>query len=150
MKREELWFDENQWELYLPPGAYRLCMATRQIDNHGLAPVVKSVPFFAGRHRLALEQRDLKSGWRVVVTCDGAERIVAEEPKGWDEGSGSTGGGEFSTNAQLPADQPVVLFRRRFSKRVPGQAGSSSQTPNGPTEGLMLWIEPAVGSKGGD
>ena len=149
VKMEELWYDENQWEIYLPPGQYRLCIATHEIDQDGFGPVVKSGLIGGGRHRLALEQREVKSGWRVVVTSDGAELLAVEELKEWDEGSGSTGGGEYSISTQPPASQPVVLFRRRFSKRVLNGNGSQSSTPQGPTEGLMLWIERVAGSKAG-
>ena len=44
VKLDEKWYDENRWEIYLPPGAYRLCLATRGINDSGLAQVMKTAP----------------------------------------------------------------------------------------------------------
>jgi hypothetical protein len=142
VKLEEYWFDENRWEVYLPAGQYRLCVATHGIDKNGLAPVVKSTPIEAGRHLLALEQQRDNDVWRITALWDGRERIAVEEPKDWDPGTGSVGGGDYSLSEQLPPDQPAVLFRRRFMREV---GKGRTTTPNGPTEGLMLWIERTAG-----
>ena len=139
VKLAELWYDENRWEISLPDGVYRLCLATREIDTDGLAPVVKSEPLAAGRHSLQLEQQEVNAGWRVTVAGDGKTLLAVEEPKPWYPGSGSTGGGLHSESAQLTPDQSVVLFRRRFTR--PDGAGQV-KSPSGPTEGILLWIEP--------
>ena len=138
VKLEEYWMDENRWELYLPEGQYRLCVATHGIDSNGLAPVVKSTPIEAGRHLLALEQRRDNDVWRITAVWDGRERIAVEEPKAWNPGTGSEGGGQYSLSEQLPPDQPAVLFRRRF---LHADGKGRMMTPLGPTEGLLLWIE---------
>jgi hypothetical protein len=144
VKLEEYWYDENRWEIYLPEGQYRLCMATHGIDDNGLAPVVRSTAIRGGRHRLALEQQRDNDVWRVKVAWDGTEVLAVEEPKDWDPGSGSAGGGQYSISEQLPADKPAVLFRRRFMR---GDAKGLTTTPNGPTEGILLWIERLAGPK---
>ena len=77
------------------------------------------------------------------VKCDGAERLAIVERKGW-ANRGSTGGGEFSSSEQLPPDKPLVLYRRRYMIK---DSTGNSQTPPGPTEGLMLWIEPVAGAE---
>jgi hypothetical protein len=138
VKMEELWYDENQWEIYLPSGQYRLFLATREIDKTGLAPVLKSESVMAGKHRLALEQRDKKGFWQVMVTWDGAPLMTAEEAKDWYPGTGSEGGGEFSQSTKLPVDEPVIFFRRRFTRL---DANRQTITPPGPTEGVLLWLE---------
>jgi hypothetical protein len=144
VKLEEYWYDENRWEIYLPEGRYRLCIATHGIDDNGLAPVVKSTTIEAGRHVLALEQRRDNDVWRVTALWDGMERIAVEEPKDWDPGTGSMGGGQYALSEQLPPDQPAVLFRRRFM-RADGKGRTT--TPSGPTEGLLLWIERTAESR---
>ena len=146
VKRNERWYEENQWEIYLPAGRrYRLCMATRAIPNDAQplpAPTI-TAPLEPGRHVLALDRVKDGEGWRVDAACD--EKVVASarEPKEWDAGTGSSGGGQHSSSRQSPADKPVRLFHRRFMG--PRDAKGRSSTPEGPTEGIALWIEPDDG-----
>ena len=139
VKLEELWYDDNRWEVSLPDGKYRLCLATRGIDEDGLAPVMKSEAIEAGRHAICLEQQNDNASWLITANWDGSRLLSVHEPKEWNPGSGSTGGGQYSQCTQLAADQPLILFRRRFS--LPSGAGQVT-TPSGPTEGILLWIEP--------
>lgn len=134
----ELWMDDHRWEVYLPEGEYRLNLATREIDDKGMVSPLKSVPLPAGRRQLALEQKLEGETWHVTVTLDGKRVLGAEEPKAWDPGAGSSGGGEFSTSRQFDGDKPIVLFRRRFMRPV---AKGQFSTPNGPCEGILMWIE---------
>jgi hypothetical protein len=143
VRMDELWMDDNRWDLHLPPGSYRLCLATRKVDDKGLPDAVKTVPIPSGRHRLALEQRQDGDLWHIRVLLDGAELLAVEETKDW-ASSSSTGGGDYSLSQQLPPDRPAVLFRRRYMQT---DAQGRSQTPTVPSEGLILWIEPAAGSK---
>lgn len=145
VKLEEYWYDENRWDLYLPPGSYRLCLATHKIENGAPAPLEKSTPIQAGRHRVDIEVEKDRDLSRITVSCDGIKVLTAEEPKEWDPGFGSEGGGHFSLSEQLPTDQPMILFRRRFMQPIPGASGSSA-VPDGPAEGLLLWIESTSGS----
>ena len=143
VKKNDLWMDEDRWDLHLPPGSYRVCVATRKVDLNKLAPVRKSAPIRPGRHRLALDQWNEGEFWRVRLTCDGSELFAIEEPKEF-SGNGSSGGSEFSMSEQLAANKPVVLCRRRFMRP---SGGGSSQTPSGPADGLLIWIESEGGSK---
>lgn len=138
VKLEPYWYDENRWAIHLPEGTYRLCLATRQIDDTGLGPIVATAPLAQGKHVLTLEHEPSDNGWSVNVDCDGTTVLKAEEPKAWYPGSGSSGGSMFDRNEQVVPDKPVVLFRRRFS--LPGPGGAS-KTPAGPTDGILLWIE---------
>lgn len=138
VKRQETWYDDNQWDLHLPPGSYQLCLATRGIDQDGWPAITKRVPIEAGRHRIALGQRSPDPDWRVVVSVDGEEVIVVEEPTDWDQSFGSTGGGRHSSSTQVPKQEPLLLFRRRFVQR---DSSGRSGTPTGPANGVVLWIE---------
>jgi hypothetical protein len=144
VKCEEKWFDENHWEIHLPQGRYRLCLATRAIDDDGLAPVGKSVPIPSGRHDVSVEQWRNEDGWRVIVYWDGSELMALEEPKEWNPGFGSTGGGRYSLSEQIPSDQPAILFRRRFA-RAANTGGPNP--PMGRVDGLLMWIERTGGTK---
>jgi hypothetical protein len=138
VKLEPYWYDENRWAIYLPEGTYRLCLATREVDETGLAPIVASAPLAAGNHVLSLEQNRADDGWNVTIDCDGVTAIDATEPKAWYPASGSSGGSQFDRSEQVTPNQPVVLFRRRFAQP---ETGGSSKTPKGPTDGIMAWIE---------
>ena len=78
----ELWMDDNRWEVYLPGGEYRLNLATRGIEGGGLVPPLKSVAIPAGRRQLQLEQKQESETYRVAVNIDGKKAMEAgEEPK---------------------------------------------------------------------
>ena len=146
VKMQELWYDENRWEIHLPKGEYRLCMATRLIGDSGFpTTVVKSRPIRAGRHQVALEQVRSENGWRITASWDGVDRLSVDEPKDWDESTGASSSGAIgSETTQSPADQPVELIRRRFFRK------SAKGMPIGraePENGILLWIEPATGTR---
>ena len=142
VKLEEYWYDENRWEIYLPPGDYRLCLATRGVDNQGFPTAMKDVPLAAGRYVLSMEQRLEQEIRRIAVFCDGKEQLSVKEPKEWDTGSSSSSGMLDAISHQFPADQPAELLRRQFSR--PNAQGRTT-SPTGPTEGLLLWIERTAG-----
>jgi hypothetical protein len=139
VKREEHWYGENQWEIYLPEGRYRLCLATRGIGNDGLANVMKSAPIAAGRHQLDLEQRRDKEVLRVRLLWDGTELIATEEPTS-DRAVGSytTTGVQSSITEQLSPDQPAILLRRRFMRQ---DRQNPMATPGETFDGVLVWIE---------
>jgi hypothetical protein len=146
VKLEAYWYDENRWDIYLPPGDFRLCLATREIDGTVPAAVASSAPLSPGRHTIALEHEPTADGWQVTIECDGRQLLSADEPKAWYPAVGSSGGGHFDRAEQFDPQQPVVLFRRRFAQPGPGR---TSTTPLGPADGIMLWIEPAANEPDG-
>ncbi len=146
VKRQEYWYDENIWDLHLPEGQFRLCLATREIDPKSsvLPPVVRSHPLGPGKHTVTLELDSTDDLWRVSVSIDKNKPLEVEEPKEWNEGHGSSGGSAISESRAFAPDKPVVLFHRRFSRRTknPSSGRQTSRTPSGPSEGIMIWIEP--------
>jgi hypothetical protein len=136
VKLDERWFDETRWEIFLPDGEYRLCLATRGITGTGLTPESKSVPITAGRHQLSLEQQLDNEVWRVTTLWDEAKLIAIEEPKDWGEISGYRG--QILGNKQLSPDQPLILYRRRFKNATENSPLTDSSPP---TDGILLWIE---------
>ena len=81
-------------------------------------------------------QSDEGVGRKITVTVDDRPLIETEEGADWDSGGHSSGGSEFGRCVQRSAQEPVVLFRRRFHRH------GRNVAPQGPAEGLMLWIEP--------
>ena len=135
VKRDELWYDEHQWDVDLPPGStYR-----RAIDATGTPPPSRAVPLAAGRHLVAIEQtRDRSKQWHPVVSTDGKPTIQGAEPPDWTEGTGSTGGGSVPVSQQIPVGQPAAPFRRRCTVRV---GHGPSTVPTTPCAGVLLWID---------
>jgi hypothetical protein len=145
VKQEEHWYGENQWDLYLPGGDYRVGLATRGIDETGFPPsaTYSSIPSgpqgSRGRHRIALEDSKIGDVRRVTVRCDGS-KLSVDEPESWYSGTNTASGDLFEISKQFPPNQPVVLLRRRFIRH---DARSKTLQRSGPTEGVMIWIEPA-------
>ena len=135
----QMWMDQSRWDIYLPEGKYVIRLATRQIDQKGLAPPVEQTPIPAGQHRIELMRSDEGAGRQLTVTVDDRPVIEAEEDSGWDPGGASSGGSQIGNCEQRSAQQPLVLFRRRFYRP---SKGGQNVPPKGPSEGWMLWIEP--------
>lgn len=144
VRREERWYDEKSWEVYLPV-ACRLCIATRDIAPNGPAPAALSAALPAGRHVLALERKQASGGERIAVTCDGRNLLTVDEPGGWNPGSGSTSTSDFSESRQCPADLSVELVRLRFME--PRNAKNQVRPANGLANGILLWIRPPEAEK---
>jgi hypothetical protein len=146
VKMEEYWYGENRWGVYLPGGGYRLCVATRGIDETGFPQVAKSARIDAGRHVVALEERNDDNGWRVVVLSDDKELIAVDEPKDWKPDGGVQSWGPGTPSEQLPPEKPLALLRCRFMRM--SQIAQSG--PDVTTDGILVWIErvpPSVGKR---
>jgi hypothetical protein len=138
VRQDDEWINETRWEIHVPDGAFRLCLATRGIDENGLATIVKSSPISSGTHQLVLtEQRD-RSPWRETVLCDGREVIAWATPYEPKSTRGSTSVAGFAQSKELSADEPVILLRRRFHQV--DASGRTSTSPS-PSDGVLLWIE---------
>ncbi len=138
VKLPETWYDQQRWEIHLPFGAYEMHLATRQVGMEGLAPVLGEAPVSPGRHQVELQQVKVEDGWNLSVLIDGATLIEASEEPQWQSNGSSEGGGQYADSTQLPPNEPVVLFRRRFQR---ADKNGQYATPKQPSEGLLLWIE---------
>ena len=150
VKLPPMWYGESRWEIYLPEGEYVMRLGTRQIDDQltslvlgpdkeRFPPAVGQTPIGAGHHRIELMRSEEWRGREITVLLDDRPVIEAEEEPDWNTGGTSTGASEIGDCVQRPAHEPLVLYRRRFYLR---QKGGQYVAPKGPTEGLMLWIEP--------
>ena len=133
---EETWYDDNEWQVYLPSSGYQLSLATQQIDLKNTPAAGQTAPLPAGRFRLKLTQEQHDGGWRVMVTKDGEELLKIDEPLAFRPDRLTIGGTHFTTSRQFKPSETVVLFRRPSLR--------NSLSPTKPSEGLLLWIEPVT------
>jgi hypothetical protein len=138
VRLDPLWIDDNRWELYLPNGQFRVCIATREIGESGMPPIVQSARVGPGRHQLAFELARSKDGWHARAHWDEVAVLKLIEPLEWNPEVGSSGHAGISSSQQFDPEAPVVLMHSRFMKK--DEHGGMS-TPVGPADGVMLWIE---------
>jgi hypothetical protein len=137
----ELWYDEDRWDVYLPPGRnYRLKLATREVDEKELPEPGGEAEISSGRHTVELLQKKLKDpdGFHLAIQVDGQTVLEAREQADWHPSRGSSDNVGYDQQKQLPVNQPLVIKRRRFMVQ---QSKTSASTPDGPTAGILIWIE---------
>lgn len=143
VERLPTWYDEHIWDLYLPPNqTYELCLALEGIEAAHVSTTMttqpdRTVTLLPGRHTVELQDEATAEKWSFLVLLDGEMVIEATRPADWNPSRSSTGGSVLRTHIQQSTDEPLELFRRRF--HVP-QGKSSSTTPDGPANGVHLWI----------
>ena len=151
VKLDPHWYDENRWDLYVPDGSFRVCLATRGIEAAGFPADSLRRPLPAGQHTLELRPSSDGDVRRVAVLVDGAPLLEVVEPKGDALTSGSSTSETSSGDAAASEpDRRPLVFRRRFL--VPRGGGASAE-PDGPGDGVLMWIErydPAAPEPGGD
>ncbi len=140
--RPQLWYDEYRWAIHLPQGEYRMKLATRDVDEEGFPAAVRQTLLDGGEYRIELRQSEVEDCWKMTITVDDHPVIELVEKPGWPPSHDWSGASPIGNCTQMPPNEPIVLFRRRYM--VPTAAGNSTQTPQGPAEGLMLWIEPVT------
>jgi hypothetical protein len=136
MKLEQAWDDDEEMEVYLPDGQYRLCVATRGIGDTGLSSPTKIMKLGAGQHLIALNVLEETSNWRVTVRTDLHGKMVIDEPRAWGSRGSRT---VFVKDGPSDMNQPLVLIRKNFTRPVMRTGGFTSF--EAVPEGILLWIE---------
>lgn len=141
----EQWFGDNRWEVYLPPGAqYVLKLGERELDSAGLPGVTQSVRLSPGRRQVQLEQVQRDDHSEVNVEVDGRVVITAREPR---DAPKYRALGAYTRSQQFPTSKPLILVSSRLFGRaarpLPPPARRGSTEPQGPSNGMTLWIEKA-------
>lgn len=139
LKSADTWYEDNEWQVYLPSSGYQLSLATEQIDHKNTPTAAQTAPLPAGLFRLTLTQEKHDGVWHVKVTKDGAELLKIDGPFAWTTSRGAIGASHYTTPTQFKPAEKVVLFRRPSAR--------NSLTPTKPSEGLLLWIEPIPPTK---
>ncbi|MFO0868183.1 MAG: hypothetical protein U0935_04485 [Pirellulales bacterium] len=137
--RDPQWYDESIWELYLAPGSYRVCLATREVASSDFPSKYVTATLGAGRHQVEWRQVPHETGERGEVWANGQLLLSIDETLDWNSRLGSVGGNTSSVLRQASPSERLELFRRRFTQRQPD---GGMATPTGPTNGVLLWIEP--------
>ena len=131
--REPRWQGEDRWDVHVPAGSYRLCLATRGVEDgqpgpggpDSLAPVVRSLPIGPGRHRVELDFARGDGPYRIAFGVDGGPRERVEEPKEWGS-DGSMGGGpvhrERPGRGRPAAGPPPEAVHAAGARREPDHA----------------------------
>lgn len=143
-------YDQQIWHVYIPSDSLGLHLVTRDIpplnrevvDKH--AGPIATAPLSAGPHKIELKSEREGKEWVTQVLVDDQPAITVREPEAWNAGRGSSGGGHFAQQADLPADEPAVLFSRVFM--VP-EGKLTTKLPTGPGDGIVLWIDQLEGDQ---
>ena len=148
----ESWYDETKWEVALPSekavavggATYKLCLATREIDwPKGGFPPASELVLPPGRHQIELKMVDKRDGSSIIIALlDDQPVIEISEPADWDPGHGGVGTGAWHEHPHQPGSvtHPVMLYREVFTM-------DDRSMPNGPANGVLLWLQPLTDSE---
>jgi hypothetical protein len=146
VKLDEQMYDEQIWHIQIPQHAQvAIHLATRNIAaitdalpaNDPDASYVSS-PLAPGRHTIELRSVRKGEDWLTQVSVDDVPQLTVTEPNSWMSTYGSSGGGNFSTQAELEVGKPLILFGRRF---MYAGKNNSGQLPIEPSNGVLVWIQ---------
>jgi hypothetical protein len=150
----ESWYDEVKWDVAIPSEeavaaggvAYKLCLATREIDFPGAWPPATEFIVPPGRHQVELKTQRKRDGWNISVLLDDQPVIEIRETADWDPGHGGSGTGANWEQPYQPSDiaTTVPLYRRVFSVNQPNNGFGR---PKGPANGTLLWLQPLTNNE---
>ena len=78
---DDLWMDENRWDVHLPPGNTGSAWPPGPSPRRGSPRWPGPPPIVPGRHRLGMDLRRKGEGWLIRVTSDGSELLTVEEAR---------------------------------------------------------------------
>lgn len=146
--RQQPEFDDQElWHVYLPSDSLGLHLKTRKVPAMNGAVSSQAgdavAPLTAGHHKIELksearESDDGEEEWVIQVFVDDQPVLAVREPSQWKPRGGNTTSSRYDKQADLPADQPVVLFHRLFRNR---SSKYSSKPPPPSENGIVLWIQ---------
>jgi hypothetical protein len=138
IRQDEMFYDENIWQIYVPKEGLQIHVATSGIDaqKDQQLPSEAQATLSSGTHTVQLTVLQQSEGWLVRVQVDLEAVIELQKPKHWNPNKGSSGGGGFDRQADFDPGQTAVMFRRRFTV---DNAGKYEPHPDG--NGVQLWIE---------
>lgn len=143
------WGDQPRWDVHLPEGAYRLCLAMRQVGAEGLAPVMASAPIAPGQRAIAFKYVPDSSpeAYHLVVTIDGQEAIPPQVC--WNSLGDASRRNSLRPGIveQHAPDAPLVLHRMTFDHM---EMFKGIREPIRSQNGVLLWIEPVPATKDSD
>ncbi len=141
VQHEPKWVNHLEWELYVPPGTFELCLSTHGLESYYRWPVnpTKTARLKPGRHVVELIQSSSNIGHHVGLLVDGAELIGIDEPSEWkpkiSQGGGSTFGIYRLTSNR---DDPLSLFHNVFVQADEDNKGTGGSTQT--DRGVAVWI----------
>ncbi len=140
VRLESNWYSETRWDMYVPSSNFQLCLATRDIAESGYPDPYENIPLPKGLYELQIEEVTQPDGYRIRVTQN--EKLLLDIVETLTLGShGSSSSYRSGPSLQFDGSTEIDLLRRRLMVPMPGSPGSS-QTPTGPTNGVLLWVKP--------
>jgi hypothetical protein len=91
-------------------------------------------------------QKPLADGWQVEVQVDGQPAIRHREPDDWFASRGWSESGPGEVLQKADPGRAALLMNRQFQVPDPSSPGST-RSPQGPANGILLWIAPAPPAK---
>ena len=126
------------YDVYIPANqTYQIHLALDNVDQKGLADATRTMALPSGRHTIEISKTNTSDVSTTRILIDGLIAMKETRDKDWDPGKGSSGAGEISDLMQFEGDFPIVLFRQRFMVAK----GNGYSSPNGPSAGILVWIE---------
>ena len=131
--------EDGRWVITVPDDSYDLCMATRLIENKGLAPVKSRTTLKAGAHDMRLKQSRDGEFWIITVTEKDKTLLSVAETDDWVYRP-SVREGLHTTFGLQPHDKtgPGVFYRYRVKRQ--SIANRNIEDP-GPYDGILVWLE---------